>query len=326
MKIAFEAAYRNRKAPSRNAVKNIAKNFDDHGSVFDAPRSGRPKSSRSAENIELVQRTYEDEPTGSLRRVSSQLEIPYTSLQRILKVDLHYRPWPTTAVQALHDGDAQRRREFSEWFLAQHIKDPSFPDHVLWTDEACFKLNGRFNKKNTVHWCHENPHIICESELNVPGITVWCGIHSEGIIGPYIFDKTVTAESYLKMLNEFALPIVRRYPNLVWMQDGAPPHFGRAVRNRLDKTFPCWIGRGGPINWPPRSPDLTPCDFSLWGNVKDKVFRNPPETVQDMMSRAENALSDINNNVEMCKRICRSVVRRCEMCLSVNGGHFEHLL
>ena len=88
VKIAFKAAYRSRKAPSRNAVKNIA-NFDDHGSVFDAPRSGRSKSSRSAENIELVQRTYDGEATGSLRRVPSQLEIPYTSLQRILKVDLH---------------------------------------------------------------------------------------------------------------------------------------------------------------------------------------------------------------------------------------------
>ena len=87
VKIAFKAAFRNRKAPSRNAVKNIAKNFDDHGSVFDAPRSGRPKSSRSAENIELVQRTYEGEPTGLLRRVSNQLGIPYTSLQRILEAD-----------------------------------------------------------------------------------------------------------------------------------------------------------------------------------------------------------------------------------------------
>ena len=85
VKIAFKAAYKNRKSPSRNAMKDIAKNYDDHGSVFDAPRSGRPKSSRSAENIELVQRTYEGVPTGSLRRVSSQLEIPYTSLQRILK-------------------------------------------------------------------------------------------------------------------------------------------------------------------------------------------------------------------------------------------------
>ena len=32
-----------------------------------------------------------------------------------------------------------------------------------------------------------------------------------------------------------------------------------------------WIGRGGAIAWPPRSPDLTALDFSVWEDVKDRV-------------------------------------------------------
>ncbi|GBN56792.1 hypothetical protein AVEN_23056-1 [Araneus ventricosus] len=41
-----------------------------------------------------------------------------------------------------------------------------------------------------------------------------------------------------------------------------------------------WIGRTGLedvplLPWAPRSPDLTPCDFSLWGYVKDKVYAPP---------------------------------------------------
>ncbi|EZA52866.1 hypothetical protein X777_07985 [Ooceraea biroi] len=48
----------------------------------------------------------------------------------------------------------------------------------------------------------------------------------------------------------------------MWMQmDGAPPH-----RHFLDQNFNGrWIGRGGPIAWPPRSPDLTSSDVYLWG-------------------------------------------------------------
>nr|CAI5833004.1 unnamed protein product [Callosobruchus analis] len=34
-----------------------------------------------------------------------------------------------------------------------------------------------------------------------------------------------------------------------------------------------WIGRRGPIEFPPRSPDLTPLDFFLWGTVKDEVYK-----------------------------------------------------
>jgi len=33
-----------------------------------------------------------------------------------------------------------------------------------------------------------------------------------------------------------------------------------------------WIGRGGTVAWPPRSPDLTLLFFSVWENVKDLVF------------------------------------------------------
>jgi hypothetical protein len=33
-----------------------------------------------------------------------------------------------------------------------------------------------------------------------------------------------------------------------------------------------WDGRDGPMPWPPRSPDITPLDFFLWGYVKSNVF------------------------------------------------------
>lgn len=49
----------------------------------------------------------------------------------------------------------------------------------------------------------------------------------------------------------------------LWFQhDGAPPHFARQARTTLNEIFGNrWIGRDGPVNWPARSPDLTPLDF-----------------------------------------------------------------
>ncbi|GFG36095.1 hypothetical protein Cfor_03668 [Coptotermes formosanus] len=61
-----------------------------------------------------------------------------------------------------------------------------------------------------------------------------------------------------------------------FQQDGAPPHYHRDVRKCLNTRFPGrWIGRAAPIPWPPRSPDLTPLDFFLWGIVKDRVYVPP---------------------------------------------------
>ena len=46
----------------------------------------------------------------------------------------------------------------------------------------------------------------------------------------------------------------------------------------LDKKVPeKWIGRRGLIDWPARSPDLTPTGFFLWGHVKEMVYKNKPQ-------------------------------------------------
>jgi hypothetical protein len=72
------------------------------------------------------------------------------------------------------------------------------------------------------------------------------------------------------MLESYFLPQIedweRETGNLViFMQDGAP-HFCQSVLKALNEKFPnAWIGRGRPIFWPPRSPDLTSMDFFFVG-------------------------------------------------------------
>ncbi|KAJ4447231.1 hypothetical protein ANN_09235 [Periplaneta americana] len=58
-------------------------------------------------------------------------------------------------------------------------------------------------------------------------------------------------------------PLINRQ-HIHFLHDGAPAHFSRTARRYLDRRFPDrWIGRGGPIAWPPRSPDRNPLDFYL---------------------------------------------------------------
>jgi hypothetical protein len=85
--------------------------------------------------------------------------------------------------------------------------DPNFYKTILWSDEASFKLNGSVKKRNCVYWSSENQRFVIEEELNVPGVTVWAGICSKGVISPYFFDETVTAERYLGMLREVMIEL-----------------------------------------------------------------------------------------------------------------------
>jgi hypothetical protein len=67
-----------------------------------------------------------------------------------------------------------------------------------------------------------------------------------------------------------------------------PPHFHRHVSKFLNQYFPQrLIGRGTDddeilLAWPTRSPDETPCDFFLWGYVKDQVYAPLPASIPEM--------------------------------------------
>jgi len=72
--------------------------------------------------------------------------------------------------------------------------------------------------------------------------------------------KPLSLELYVfPQIETFEQEIVSR---VIFMQDGAPPHFCCFVNDVLNERFPdAWIGNGGPIPWPPQSPDLSPLDF-----------------------------------------------------------------
>ncbi|KAJ4431225.1 hypothetical protein ANN_19822 [Periplaneta americana] len=55
-----------------------------------------------------------------------------------------------------------------------------------------------------------------------------------------------------------------------------------------------WIGRrGSAAEFPPRSPDLTPPDFYLWGALKDKVYATKPQTLEELRVQIEHVFNDI---------------------------------
>jgi hypothetical protein len=124
------------------------------------------------------------------------------------------------------------------------------------------------------------------------------------------------------LLEDLPLAILRQ----MWLQiDGAPPHFDRIVRDWCDETYPNrWIGRGGAIAWPSRSPDLNPCDFFLWGHLQNFVYATPIANLEELTERINAAVNTIN--VPMLQRVQENIVRRAALCIEVGGRNFEQLL
>ncbi|GFX07824.1 transposable element Tcb1 transposase [Trichonephila clavipes] len=112
-------------------------------------------------------------------------------------------------------------------------------------DEAHFWLNGYVNQQNCRIWSDANPQVYVEAPLHPEKLTVWCALWAGGIIGPYFFKND---EGHNVTVNN---------------------DLYRATIDFLKDTFgDRLISRFGPVNWPPRSCDLTPLDYFLWGYVK----------------------------------------------------------
>ena len=89
-----------------------------------------------------------------------------------------------------------------------------------------------------------------------------------------------------------------------------------------DATFPNrWIGRHGPTPWPPRSPDITPLDFFLWGYVKDKVFSTPVPDVTNLKARVTDAFATITEDV--LGNTWREIDYRLDVLDATKAAHVE---
>ncbi|GFW78578.1 histone-lysine N-methyltransferase SETMAR [Trichonephila clavipes] len=76
------------------------------------------------------------------------------------------------------------------------------------------------------------------------------------------------------MITNFFIPELNNHDvqELWFQQDGATCHTARATIDLLKDTFgDRLVSRFGPVNWPPRSCDLTPLDYFLWGYVKVRL-------------------------------------------------------
>ena len=109
---------------------------------------------------------------------------------------------------------------------------------------------------------------------------------------------------------------------VIFQQDGAPPHCALEVPDFLHETFPNkWIGRDGPIPWPPRSPDITPLDFFLWGYVKDIVYKTAVRDIVTLQQRIRAAISTIIPH--MLQNVWQETEYRFDILRVTRGAHVK---
>lgn len=322
-----------RNAPREATVRRLVQKFEQTGSVVDNKRIGRPRTSRSAENIAAVSDSVIECPKTSIRRRSLELGISRSTMQRILTNDMHLHPFKIQLTQELKPNDHLKRRVFVDWVLENQQVDGDFVKKIIFSDEAHFHVDGYVNKQNCRIWGMENPRVVQEQPMHAQRVTVWCGFWTGGVIGPYFFENeagnavTVNGVRYREMIREFLWPHLdgMNLDDMWFQQDGATCHTTRETTELLRQKFHGrLISRNGDQNWPPRSCDLTPCDFFLWGFVKSKVYATKIRTITELKAEIRRVIDEIE--LQSCENVIKNFVKRVQECQKSRGGHLSNIV
>ncbi|KAJ8911713.1 hypothetical protein NQ315_013175 [Exocentrus adspersus] len=293
-------------------MRNIPKTKSRKG------QTGRARALIEEKKLDVALELLENSHTSTVSLARNH-DAPRTTIRRFLKQE-KYHPYKVYLVQELLEDDYDRRLQFCEEIMRRFDDNNGFQRDILFSDDATFYLKGVDNRHNYRFWSQENPHWTCESHTQHPQkVNVWA--------------ENLTAVHYLDFLTFDLIPaLVMIFPNeidpdipneRIWFhQDGAPPHFGIDVRIYLNEMFPNhWIGRRGTVKWPPRPPYLTLLDYLLWGYVKEIVYQDKSDNIENLKSQIRAEIynlpaEDIWNAVD-------SFYYRLGECQIVNGGHFQ---
>ncbi|GFW14064.1 putative transposable element [Trichonephila clavipes] len=112
---------------------------------------------------------------------------------------------------------------------------------------------------------------------------------------------------------------------LWFQQDGATCHTARAPIDLLKDTFvDRLISRFGPVNWPPRSCDLTPLDYFLWGYVKSLVYAVKPQTLDHLEDNIRGVIADIRQ--QMLEKVIENWTSRLDYIRASRGSPMPEII
>jgi hypothetical protein len=142
-------------SPYKKTIKAWYDKFLDTGNVL--LQSGSGKKRTYDETVEHVMEAFKRSPTKSIRRASLELNIPRSTVHKVLHKRLRLYAYKVQILQALEPNDRPQRQQFAIEMLDRIGQNPNYLSKVIFSDEATFHTRGMVNRHNIRIWGSENP-------------------------------------------------------------------------------------------------------------------------------------------------------------------------
>lgn len=312
---------------SRSNVFLWHKRFlEGRNSLEDNERIGRPISCRSQEIIKKVSDFVTKNRCASLRMMEEALMVNRETIRLILHEDLKKTKVCAKFVpHALTNEQKFSRIAHCEDVISAAKNDEKFLKSIVTGDETwCFQYDPK-TKRQSAEWKTKNSPQAKKMRKTPSKIKTMLIVFfdSKGIIHKEFASpgQTITAKYYLEVLKRLMARIHRIRPEYQnensWclLHDNAPSHKSIIVSRYLAKHNVCVL------NHPPYSPDLAPCDFSLFPKLKMKLKGCYFTDVTDIQITSTRVLENVPQ--PELEHAFQSFFNRCNRCIEARGDYFE---
>ena len=145
----------------------------------------------------------------------------------------------------------------------------------------------------------------------------WGGIFVRSRTELLVLNGALTGQRYInEVLQPVVLPFVKQH-HVVLQDDNARPHRARIVQQFLQQN------NVDHLDWPARSPDLSPIEH-VWDILGKRIRQRVPRP--RMLQALGAALQEEWKRIPQLQiaRFIRSMHRRCVACIDATGGHTRY--
>ncbi len=298
--------------------------------VGDLPRSGRPRTAWTDDNVQTIKGMIEGDGSLSITEIASRTGISHPIVRRIVRQDLQLtRKCAKFVPRELTEAQKWTRKTMCDdniQFLCSQPDPDEFIRRVITGDETWVSTYETKGKLATSVWSVKGgPRP--KKPRTVPGQTkcmMTLFFDCRGIILCEFLGRRerVTAEHYVVTLTKLKEAIRKKRLELwqgrnFWIHhDNASPHTADFTVRKLEE----WGLKLLPH--PPYSPDCAPCDFKVFPAMKkilsEQWFRN----LAALQTETRRVLKD-EMGASIYSDSLHEMVMHWQKCSAVNGEYFE---
>ncbi len=296
--------------------------------IVDKDRAFKKKTGHSPRNIRRVENFVAADRRVTLKEISIKSGLATSTIQRILRKDLHLSKRCATFVPAvLTDWHKQRHQDVCNFFTRLMHQNPRVFRNLVTMDESWIYVYDPAMKVQNKEWLRKD-----EPRPQVPRRTLATGkimivsfYDSKGMVYYEYVQRpqTVNQQVFRAIFRRFDAAHQRRRPNST-VRGRKFLHMGNAPAHNATLT----LALVDQLGWtrlpqPSYSPDLAPSDFWLFQRLKRNLKGVRFASLNDLKDGVSDEISQITA-LEYHHSIMVSWPKRWRRCLQEQGNYFEN--